>query len=135
MFDEIKKDLQSIDDDLFALGTMPLNAEHVSMQMAFDKHWGAIAREARETIISLENLLKKDVSCTEISLRSIAPYVEHIKRQEDVISDLQFKNQRLQEQVYTYAPSKGFTSFLSRIIEQQDQRINELEKELEERKQ
>ena len=131
MFDEIKKDLQSIDDDLFALGTMPLNAEHVSMRMAFDKHWGAIAREARETIISLENLLKKDVSCTEISLRSIAPYVEHIKRQEDVISDLQFKNNRLQEQVYTYKPSSGLTDALLRIIEQQSEEINELKKQIE----
>jgi hypothetical protein len=131
MFDEIKRDLQSIDDDLFAIGTMPLNADNISIQMAFDKHWGSIAREAKETIISLENLLKKDVSCTEISLRSIAPYVVRIKRQDDIISDLQFKNNRLQEQVYTYKPSSGLTDSLLTIIEQQYDEINELKKQIE----
>lgn len=130
MYDEIKRDLQSIVDDLEALGTMPLNAENISMQMAYDKHWGDIASAAKTTIFSLERMLVENATVTEIHFRAVQPYTEYIRRQSAFIAELQVENEKLKDEVMSLSPNKTIREYMLRVMHEQACKIDDLQKEI-----
>lgn len=122
MYDQIKNGLQGISDTLFALGTMPLTANNISMQMAYDKDWGGTAEEALTAIISLERMLDKDITVTEICARSIEPYIKVVESQEKTIEKLRNENERLKETVLSLKPNEALRDFISRVLRSEDDR-------------
>lgn len=122
MYDQIKNGLQGISDTLSVLGTMPLNANNISMQMAYDKDWGGTAEAARTAIISLEEMLNQDATVTEICYRSIEPYIKFAEAQERTIQNLRNENERLKETVLSLKPNEALRDFISRVLRSEDDR-------------